>query len=234
MTAMTATLQAIANRSPLRQARIVVALQNECSKLLGQPPEEIDSDVTFLALGADSLVLLRISQTLKDLFGIKVPFRRLLSDLGTIESLAVHVDRSMFPGLAHAGNGESDAGTVAADTQSIMSDTGRRRSAMERIFAQQLRIMSMQIDLLRSQCAAGEPSRIEMSSVSEGISQVENVSDSADGFDRDTSNPEVIGPQEPACDDSTFENLVSEIQALTPEQVRIAIENEREIQQTES
>jgi hypothetical protein len=95
-------------------------------------------------------------------------------------------------------------------------------------------VMTMQIELLRSQAGAAEPSRAAMPAVAEEILQVERISDSAAGRNGDDSIAEAASTQEPACDDSTFEKLVSEIQALTPEQVRIAIENEREIHQADS
>src|SRR5262245_51898287 len=90
-------MQPLEERGLTRQARLVEGLQHECGNLLGLPPQEIAPDASFIALGADSVLLLRLSQVVKDRFGIKTPFRRLLGDLGSVQMLAAYLDQSLPP-----------------------------------------------------------------------------------------------------------------------------------------
>src|SRR5205823_6639504 len=47
--------------------------------------------VSFLELGLDSLLLSQAAVTISRKFGVKVTFRQLLQDTGTLESLAAHI-----------------------------------------------------------------------------------------------------------------------------------------------
>ncbi len=60
-------------------------------ELFGIPPEQVAPGQTFLAMGADSLSLLRASHEIQQRLGARVPFRRLLEDLSTVERLAAHL-----------------------------------------------------------------------------------------------------------------------------------------------
>src|SRR5215218_2502414 len=64
-------------RTP-RSLRIASVLRDEFGRLYGISAEKVDPDQSFLALGADSLMLLRASRFIRDHFGVRVPFRHLL------------------------------------------------------------------------------------------------------------------------------------------------------------
>ncbi|HET6764689.1 MAG TPA: acyl carrier protein, partial [Longimicrobiaceae bacterium] len=74
-------------RSP-RFIRIAQVLRDEFGRLYGIATEQVDADESFIALGADSLMLLRASRFVRDHFGVRVPFRELLDGLGTVHRLA--------------------------------------------------------------------------------------------------------------------------------------------------
>src|ERR1043166_8236083 len=74
-----------------QQAQIAAALQISFGQLFGLSAAEIDIHASFLELGADSLALLRASQTIQEQFGVKVPFRMLLEELSTIADLAIYL-----------------------------------------------------------------------------------------------------------------------------------------------
>ena len=74
-------------------------LRQEFGRLYGVAPEELDTGASFLSQGADSLLLLRASQRVAERFGAKVPFRRLMEDLDTVQALAEHLDRVLPAGL---------------------------------------------------------------------------------------------------------------------------------------
>jgi amino acid adenylation domain-containing protein/non-ribosomal peptide synthase protein (TIGR01720 family) len=77
--------------------RLIRFLRGGLSRLTGLDPAEIDGGGSFLDMGADSLALLQISQTVQDGFGIKVPFRLLMDELTTIDKLAEHLAQRLPP-----------------------------------------------------------------------------------------------------------------------------------------
>ncbi len=84
----------------------------ECvAELLGAAPEEIPPDITLDELGADSLVFMRISEFLRDRYGMTVSFQQLVEDTNTIDELAKLICTS--PPLG----GEQQSSAAAAATQ---------------------------------------------------------------------------------------------------------------------
>jgi amino acid adenylation domain-containing protein/non-ribosomal peptide synthase protein (TIGR01720 family) len=75
-------------------------LRESLSRLTGIDPAEIDGGGTFLDMGADSLTLLQISQTVQESCGVKVPFRLLMDDLSTVDALADHLVQRLPPETA--------------------------------------------------------------------------------------------------------------------------------------
>jgi glutamate-1-semialdehyde aminotransferase/acyl carrier protein len=122
-------------------------LRHLFAELLGVPPAEVIPGRSFLELGADSLALLRASHEIEVRLGSRVPFRRLLEDLSTVDALAAH--------LAPNGNG-SPAAEIAVPSEvpavepaAPAGDPLPAASDLARIFAEQLRLMERQLDLLR-------------------------------------------------------------------------------------
>src|SRR5690349_25166463 len=74
-----------------RQANITSALTATFAELLGAEAGAIDVSTHFLELGADSLLLLQASQAVSTKFGVKVPFRMMLEEYSTVESLAAYI-----------------------------------------------------------------------------------------------------------------------------------------------
>jgi len=58
------------------------------AKVVGISESDFVPGVTFLELGADSLALLEASQRVETKFDVKIPFRTLLEELTTVESVA--------------------------------------------------------------------------------------------------------------------------------------------------
>lgn len=63
---------------------------------------DFDSQTSFLAMGADSLTLMQISQSLQERFGIKVPFRLLMEEVNTLDALAGHIAEQLPSGAVSA------------------------------------------------------------------------------------------------------------------------------------
>jgi glutamate-1-semialdehyde aminotransferase/acyl carrier protein len=65
----------------------VSELRELLAGLLGVAPAEVDVDTPLVELGADSLVLLRASQLIRDRFGVEIPFRDMLGRYPTVRLL---------------------------------------------------------------------------------------------------------------------------------------------------
>ncbi|HEX8185233.1 MAG TPA: acyltransferase domain-containing protein, partial [Blastocatellia bacterium] len=83
---------------PPRSARrnnLVSELKIAFKNLTGIETESMDIHATFFELGADSLLLVQISQLIQDRFNIKITFRRLFEDLTTLDSLAGFIETEL-------------------------------------------------------------------------------------------------------------------------------------------
>ncbi|GHD21908.1 hypothetical protein GCM10016234_35680 [Tianweitania populi] len=78
-----------------RTARFEITLTGLLSDLSGQPGDELPTSATFVELGFDSLFLGLFSQEVQKRFGVKVSFRQLLGDIGSVASLAAHLNREL-------------------------------------------------------------------------------------------------------------------------------------------
>ncbi|MGH9237567.1 MAG: amino acid adenylation domain-containing protein [Vicinamibacterales bacterium] len=62
------------------------------------------ADATFMELGIDSLLLMQLSQGIKKLFGVEVPFRLMMEDVPSIEALALYIDTRLPAGATLPGD----------------------------------------------------------------------------------------------------------------------------------
>lgn len=85
---------------------------------LGISTEEIDIHTTFFELGADSLLLLQISQAVRDTFNIVLPFRMLFEEVPTIDALSLYIE-DQLPEEAPKETSpvQATASTVAIEAQ---------------------------------------------------------------------------------------------------------------------
>ena len=65
--------------------------------LSGEDVASAEPGTTFLEMGFDSLFLTQAAQELLNKFGLKITFRALLGDLGSIEALTEHVAAALPP-----------------------------------------------------------------------------------------------------------------------------------------
>ena len=63
--------------------------------LSGIERAKLDVSATFMELGFDSLFLTQVATAVQKTFGLKVPFRQLIEDYATIESLSDYLDQMM-------------------------------------------------------------------------------------------------------------------------------------------
>lgn len=155
------------------RSAVVTELTTLLGQLFGINSEEIPRDVSLVEMGADSLFLLQASQAIRDKFGVKLPFRMMLEEYSTVAALADYIEQNVSP-----SNGDSEI-TVAASPEipaepemvavpvasppqpvelpslAAAPANGRTPSNLERIFAQQLQIMSQQLEVLGRRQGAG-------------------------------------------------------------------------------
>ena len=141
---------------------VVSTLKTILAKTVGVAPDAIDENATFPELGADSLSLLEVSHAIRDKFGVKVPFRAMLHEYSTIDSLTTFIVSNMKP----EANGaevvvpaapepelvpESQASTTTREIV-VQSSTGSvSETTIERLLTQQMKLMTQQLALLQQE-----------------------------------------------------------------------------------
>lgn len=159
-----------------RAARIMATLKRSAAELSGYGEDELIEDRTFLELGFDSLFLTQLAATFQNEFKLKITFRQLFDELPTLAALASHIDGKLPPEaepepapapqpaaapepVAEQSAPAPMAPVMAAPDPSVLFDppaTAPAAPAMappvdgttEAIFAEQLSLMSRQLDLL--------------------------------------------------------------------------------------
>lgn len=85
-----ATLEAVQYES------ILATLKAIFMQHLGVDLDQISPDTSFLEIGADSLLLLQASQTIRQQFNVTIPFRTLFAEFSTFNSLARHISQQLL------------------------------------------------------------------------------------------------------------------------------------------
>ncbi|MBO3462772.1 aminotransferase class III-fold pyridoxal phosphate-dependent enzyme [Aetokthonos hydrillicola Thurmond2011] len=145
-TAITSTLQAI----------MASAMQTE--------PERVSVHSTFLEFGADSIVLIDAVRRIQDTFAIQVSIAQLFEELPTIDSLATYINQNLSADFSLSF--ATDTKLQAPSTDSIASSKPQESDRallldriqsqqeggiyLEKIIAQQLDLISQQLELLRN------------------------------------------------------------------------------------
>ncbi|MEO1338780.1 MAG: acyltransferase domain-containing protein, partial [Myxococcota bacterium] len=102
-------------------------------ELLGGEPDDIDTAMSFVELGADSLIMLQASQAIEERFGCRLPFRQLFAEVDTIDAVASHVlaeNPALVARYAPPSAAEAPAATVAAASlEPVRAQSVRAQSA---------------------------------------------------------------------------------------------------------
>jgi acyl transferase domain-containing protein/glutamate-1-semialdehyde aminotransferase len=158
-----------------RAARILQKLRTIFTDLTGIDALHIDVQASFFELGADSLLLIQATHAIQDKFDIKISLRQLFEELSTLNALATFLEEQLPAEELSAGPSlhepVSDQPPDFLDiphgvaAQPMSNNDGRESNAiveagaggvLDRLMAQQLRVMSQQLDLLRDGLAAGK------------------------------------------------------------------------------
>lgn len=142
----------------------VKALRALFGQLLGLSADQVSTDVSFVELGADSLLLVEATEVIEDRFGVDLPFRDLLDRCGDIDSLAAHLaelgirtgpaaespaDGTEAPEPASAPPTRTDS-SPAPDAGTLPQPSDHRgATSLEReIIGLQLEVMRQQLEVL--------------------------------------------------------------------------------------
>jgi glutamate-1-semialdehyde aminotransferase/acyl carrier protein len=180
-----------------RQDHICSILKTTWGNLMGVAPEKLDSQATFFELGVDSLLLIQISQSIRATFDVKIPFRRLMEEFTSLAVLATYLDETLplekfqpevlsAPEIAPTKPEPvtAEVTTAHASATEVLSvavtphqkGTNEEPSAvvnstpLEEIIAQQIQLMSSQLNLLRNPHQLSQASIENHSSVSRLVS----------------------------------------------------------------
>lgn len=153
-----------------RAARILATLKSSAAELSGYDEDELVEDRTFLELGFDSLFMTQLAATFQNAFKLKITFRQLFDELPTLTALASYIDGKLPPEeapepapppqpvaapepaapapVAPAVTSPAATTMTAPQTAVAPAATLPVDGATEAIFAEQLNLMSRQLDLL--------------------------------------------------------------------------------------
>jgi len=161
-----------AANAPSRKTKIRAMLAEIFEELSGMDISQAESSASFLELGFDSLFLTQVSQSLQSKFQLKITFRQLLGDQGTLESLAEYVDgklpAEMFaepvaaPVVSTPPASAPEPLVSAALPASDNGGASMSESPVERLMREQLQAMNQlfakQLEALRGAAGASAPS----------------------------------------------------------------------------
>ena len=153
--------------APSRVNKIRAELVEIFEDLSGKNLAGTEGSTTFLELGFDSLFLTQVTQALQGKFGLKVTFRQLLGDLGSMDALASYVD-SKFPAEVFREPASAPASPIAPSQSatapckeprgSESGNTAMAEFAVDRLVREQLeamnRLFANQLDAIRGLASA--------------------------------------------------------------------------------
>jgi len=145
--------------APNRKEMLILNIGQVMEDASGIQVVGAESDMSFLELGFDSLVLTQASLALKNKFKVDITFRQLLEEFTTLDDLAVYLDSVLPAGqfeperAASATTPVADValssiGDVAASVSQVLSERAVNASAIETVISQQLQLMARQLEML--------------------------------------------------------------------------------------
>lgn len=222
-----AALQVGLTPHPARREHLLATLQAVAHEVSGIDPAAIDPSATFLDMGVNSLLLIQFSQAIQDRVGVEIPFRLLCEELSSLDALSAYLDRQLPAEALPAETPPVPTRTIPASSteRAVVTPLGTQRNgvwngaeqsalsgpALERILAQQLQVMSQQIDMLRGAPLVGKAGLVEMPAAADSLPEApalpalpqvqwRNPTDVPSGLtpaEPGRRNPERLGPFRP-------------------------------------
>ncbi|MDM3847802.1 MAG: amino acid adenylation domain-containing protein [Aphanizomenon gracile PMC638.10] len=169
-----------------RREEIIAQMRSLVGQVLQVSPNQIDINTPFLEMGADSIFLIEGVRTIESSFGIKISMRQFFEELSTINALASYIEANSpasiisanalhqepilsnyqqeAPLVQPAVEYETSSQSVASVANVVLaipsngnSTVSHSDTAIERIMALQLQLMSEQLQVLRGSPLSSQP-----------------------------------------------------------------------------
>ncbi|MDY6949877.1 MAG: amino acid adenylation domain-containing protein [Thermodesulfobacteriota bacterium] len=142
---------------PTRKAAIESQVIAAIHDISGIDPAHLDPSVNLFRMGLTSIMLTRLKQAVENDFNVELEMRQFYDDTDTVKKLTDYIDHVMAPdAVFSAALGEEPSMLEPSESVSRKPnlETAERvpsanGSAVERIVAEQLRLMSEQLELLK-------------------------------------------------------------------------------------
>ena len=143
-----------------RKPRLINQLREVIEDVAGFDLVEADADANFIELGLDSLMLTQVALQLQKTFAVKITFRQLMCDAGSLDCLAALLDRQLPPEAPPATQAAPPPAplplaspAMELPTPSVLLPThlqaaGADGDWMRAVIAQQMQLMTQQLALL--------------------------------------------------------------------------------------
>ncbi|HEX4462348.1 MAG TPA: aminotransferase class III-fold pyridoxal phosphate-dependent enzyme, partial [Polyangia bacterium] len=139
----------------MAHASTISTLKEIFGAMSGLAHDDIATDVSFLELGADSLLMVQSSQAIHDRFGVTIPVRFIVEENPTIAALADFIDQALpKPAPAVAVAPPASIAPVAITALAALPAiaplaVSSAPAGLEALFARQLQIIAEQLEILR-------------------------------------------------------------------------------------
>jgi acyl carrier protein len=133
--------------APEAAPQVEAEVRSVLAEQLGLAGEQIDRNVSFLDLGADSLVLMQISKALERRLGVTIPFRMLISKTRNLTLLMRRVLELRPAPEAPVNQPQLSRPPV---TQPAAASDGTA-GTLHRVLESQIELMRRQLELIRDQ-----------------------------------------------------------------------------------
>ncbi|MEG4342108.1 amino acid adenylation domain-containing protein [Microcoleus sp. A003_D6] len=154
--------------------KILSALKEIVGKAMGVSASEIDDRTNFLELGFESVQLLQINGAIKKVFGLNISLKLLIENSSTLNELAVYiaqqipsVEPTLTPDFPGKNNSKLNKKESPFPENNVVRQTDN--TAIKRLMAQQLEVMSKQLDFLRENISPKQkqPTRIPTATIAQ-------------------------------------------------------------------
>jgi acyl transferase domain-containing protein len=142
-----------------RRDSTLATLRSLVARLMQAEPTEVDIQVPFLEMGADSILLMEAIRAIESTFGCKITLRQLFEELTTLDALATYLDQqasAQAPELVQEPPAPTEPSQPATEDGRV--EGLRLDEELKHIVTQQLQIMAQQLEVLRSRQGAPVPS----------------------------------------------------------------------------
>ncbi len=138
-----------------RKDRIIAELRSVMEEASGIELAAVNSDLSFMELGLDSLFLTQAALTLSKKYGTKLTFRQLNESFSSLNSLAGHIDKTL-PAELPAAPMPASVTMNNSDATGNVPAGNAEPGTLQWLITQQLQVMQQQLAMVGGM--SGEPS----------------------------------------------------------------------------